>query len=169
MNIPRQRSNNRSAGMHVYIHNAIVAVLRLYVHQPAARAGCAAWLCAGASFIISSPDSPASDRAMRRNLLALLICALVMPAAAMAQLRQIPDFAMRGSMTHVRDTIVAVDGKQMRLSAGAQIRSPENLIIVPVSLPPGALVKCTLDGAGQIHGAWALTPTEAAARDQKPQ
>ena len=104
---------------------------------------------------------------MRTKLLALLICALAMSAAVMAQVRQIPDFAKRGSMTHVQDTIVDVDGNQIRLSAGAQIRSQENLIIVPMSLPRGALVKYTLDGAGQVHRVWVLTPAEAAAPDQE--
>ena len=106
---------------------------------------------------------------MRRKLLALLICALAVPAAAMAQVRQIPDFAKRGNMTHVQDTIVEIDGKQMRLSAGAQIRSQENLIIVPVSLPRDALVKYTVDGSGQIFRVWVLTSTETAAPDPKPQ
>ena len=104
---------------------------------------------------------------MRTYLLALLICATVVPAAATAQVRQVPDFAMRGSMTHVQDTIVEVDGKQMRLSAGAQIRSRDNLIIVPMSLSPGTLVKYTVDGTGQIHRVWVLTPAEAAATDPK--
>jgi hypothetical protein len=106
---------------------------------------------------------------MRRKLLALLICALVMPVAAMAQVRQIPDDARRGSIVHLQDTMVEVDGQPMRLSAGAQIRSRDNLIIVPMSLPPGALVKFTLDGMGQIHRVWVLTAEEAAAPDKKPQ
>jgi hypothetical protein len=106
---------------------------------------------------------------MRRILLALLICALVMPAAAIAQVRQIPDSAMRGSIVHIQGTIVEVDGQQMRLSTAAQIRSRDNLIIVPMSLPRGALVKYTLDGSGQIHRVWVLTPEEAAAPDRKPQ
>ena len=105
---------------------------------------------------------------MRRILLALLICTLVAPAAAMAQLRQIPDSARRGSIVHVQDAIVEVDGKQMRLSAGAQIRSRDNLFIVPMSLPRGAPVKYTLDGSGQIHRVWVLTDEEAAAPDKKP-
>ena len=105
---------------------------------------------------------------MRRKLLALLICALVMPAAAMAQVRQIPDSAKRGSIVHIQDTMVEIDGQPMRLSAGAQTRSRENLIIVPMSLPRGALVKYTLDGTGQIHRIWVLTPQEAAAPDKKP-
>jgi len=106
---------------------------------------------------------------MRRKLLALLICALVMPVAAMAQVRQIPDDARRGSIVHLQDTIVEIDGQPMRLSAGAQIRSRDNLIIVPMSLPPGALVKFTLDGMGQIHRVWVLTAEEAAAPDKKRQ
>ena len=105
---------------------------------------------------------------MRRKLLVLLICALVLPVAAMAQVRQIPDFAKRGNIVHLQDTIVEIDGQPMRLSAGAQIRSRDNLIIVPMSLPRGALVKYTLDGTGQIHRVWVLTPEEAAAPDKKP-
>ena len=104
---------------------------------------------------------------MRTKLSALLICALMLPAAAMAQVRQIPDIAKRGNIVHVQDGIVRIDGEQMRLSAGAQIRSRDNLTIVPMSLPPGALVKYTLDAAGQIHRVWVLTAEEAAARDKK--
>lgn len=106
---------------------------------------------------------------MRRKLLALLICTLVLPVAAMAQMRQIPDGAKRGNIVHLQETIVEVDGQPMRLSAGAQIRSRDNLFIVPMSLPPGALVKYTLDGSGQIHRVWVLTPEETAAPDKKPQ
>jgi hypothetical protein len=102
-------------------------------------------------------------------LLALLLCSLVVPAAAVAQVRQIPDFAKRGNIVHIQGTIVEIDGQLMRLSAGAQARSRDNLIIVPMSLPRGALVKYTLDGAGQIHRVWVLTPEEAAAPDKEPQ
>jgi hypothetical protein len=106
---------------------------------------------------------------MQRMLLALLLCCLVVPAAAVAQVRQIPDFAKRGNIVHIQGTIVEIDGQPMRLSAGAQARSRDNLIIVPMSLPRGALVKYTLDGAGQIHRVWVLTPEEAAAPDKEPQ
>lgn len=106
---------------------------------------------------------------MRTKLLALLICALVLPASAMAQLRHIPDSAKRGNIAHIQATIVEIDGERMFLSAGAQIRSRDNLIIVPTSLPPGAPAKYILDGAGQIHRVWLLTPEEAAAPDKKTQ
>jgi hypothetical protein len=104
---------------------------------------------------------------MRKQLLALLLCVLVLPTAALAQLRQIPDAAKRGNIVHIRESLVEIDGQPMRLSAGAQLRSRDNLLIVPVSLPPGAPVKYTLDGTGQIHRIWVLTPEEAAAPDKK--
>jgi len=104
---------------------------------------------------------------MLRKLLALLLCALLLPAAALGQLRQIPDNARRGSIVHIQDAVVEIDGARMRLSAGAQIRSRDNLYIVPMSLPRGAPVKYTLDSLGQIHRVWVLTPEEAAAPDKK--
>jgi hypothetical protein len=106
---------------------------------------------------------------MRRKLLALLICALVLPVASVAQLRQIPDNAKRGNIVYRQDTVVEIDGRPMRLSAGAQIRNRNNLIIVPMSLPPGAPVKYTLDGMGRIHRIWVLAQEEAAAPNNKPE
>jgi hypothetical protein len=106
---------------------------------------------------------------MRSKLLALLICILVMPTVAIAQMRQIPDSAKRGNIVHIQESIVEIDGERMQLSAGARIRSSDNLYIVPMSLPPGALVKYTLDASGQIHRVWVLTPQEAAAPDKGPQ
>jgi hypothetical protein len=106
---------------------------------------------------------------MLRNLLALLLCALLLPAAALAQSRQIPDNARRGNIVHVQGTVVEIDGERMRLSAGALIRSRDNLYIVPMSLPRGALVKYTRDSLGQIHRVWLLTPEEAAAPDKNTQ
>lgn len=104
---------------------------------------------------------------MRRKLLALLICVLMLPTAAIAQVRRIPDFAKRGNIVHIQGTIVEIDGTRMRLSAGAQIRSRDNLTMVPTSLPPGSSVKYVLDGTGQIHRVWLLTSAEAAAADKK--
>ena len=103
---------------------------------------------------------------MRTKLSALLICALMLPAAAMAQVRQIPDIAKRGNIVHIQDTIVEIDGQRMRLSAGAQIRSRDNLFIVPTSLPPGAPVKYTLDGNGKFRD---LSAEEKALTKEIPQ
>ena len=106
---------------------------------------------------------------MRSKLLALLICVLLLPSSVFAQVRRIPDAALRGNVVHIQGAIVEIDGQQLRLSAGAQIRSRDNLFIVPMSLPPGAMVKYTLDASGQIHRIWVLTADEAAAPDKKQQ
>ena len=107
-------------------------------------------------------------RVMFAKLVAVLICVLL-PASAMAQLRSIPDFAKRGHIVQIEGPVVEIDGKRMRLSPGAQIRNQNNMIIMPVSVPPGTLVKYTLDGLGQIQRVWMLTPEEAAAPDKAPE
>ncbi len=86
-----------------------------------------------------------------------------------AQLRSIPDDAKRGQIRPVREMIVEINGAQARLSPGAQIRSPENRIVLPGALPPeGLLVKYQVDAAGMVHRVWILTPEEAAKPDKKP-
>jgi hypothetical protein len=87
-------------------------------------------------------------------------------ALAFAQLRTIPDDAKRGIMRHVRETIVEIDGRQQRLSAGAQIRSASNLILVPSAVPPDSVVKYRLDQEGFVRQVWLLTPQEAAQADK---
>jgi hypothetical protein len=90
----------------------------------------------------------------------------VFAALAFAQLRTIPDDAKRGTMRHVQETIVEIDGQQQRLSAGAQIRSASNMILVPTAVPPGSLVKYRLDQEGLVRQVWLLTPEEAAQADK---
>jgi hypothetical protein len=90
----------------------------------------------------------------------------VFAALAFAQLRTIPDDAKRGVLRHVQETIVEIDGKQQQLSAGAQIRSASNMILVPTAVPPGSLVKYRLDQEGFVRQVWLLTPQEAAAADK---
>ena len=65
--------------------------------------------------------------------------------------------------------IVEIDGKQMLLSPGAQIRGPENRIILPMALPQNPqLVKYVVDPAGHVHRVWILTREEAAKPDKRP-
>jgi hypothetical protein len=101
---------------------------------------------------------------MRSLLAALLILCC---AGAAAQLRSIPQDAKRGTMRHLQDTIVEIDGKQARLSHGAQIRGQSNTIIVPTALPPDSVVKYQLDQDGYVHRVWILTLQEAAQADQR--
>ncbi|MEW5865027.1 MAG: hypothetical protein AB1773_15770 [Pseudomonadota bacterium] len=97
---------------------------------------------------------------------ALLVAALQLAAApAAAQLRSIPADAKRGTLSHVQEMTVLLDGKPARLAPGAQIRDGENRIVLPTQLPPGSPVKYQLDGEGNLRRVWILTPAEAAQPD----
>src|SRR5258706_12838430 len=82
---------------------------------------------------------------------------------AFAQLRTIPEDAKRGVMRHVQETVVEIDGKRRLLSAGAQIRSQSNRILVPTAVPPDSDVKYRLDQEGLVRQGWLLSAQEAAA------
>ena len=81
-------------------------------------------------------------------------------AGVEAQLRSIPAPAKRGEMRHLQDMFVAINGKRMRLAAGAQIRDESNRIVVPAAVPPGALVKYTVDAQGDVFRVWILSRQE---------
>jgi hypothetical protein len=98
-------------------------------------------------------------RALAGVLLALFC------AAAAAQLRTIPQDAVRGTMRHVQDMIVEIDGARAQLAPGAQIRSPSNRLVLPTAIPPGVTVRYKLDDAGQVNQVWMLTRREAAQPD----
>jgi len=87
-------------------------------------------------------------------------------AAPFAQMRSIPDEARRGWMTHVEEMTVEVNGRPVRLAPGAQIRDATNLIVLPSAVPPGSLVKFTVDAQGNLSKVWILSPAEAAQRDR---
>lgn len=97
----------------------------------------------------------------------LVAIAFAGSSLAMAQLRTIPLQAKAGEMRHVQETLIEIDGKPQRLSPGAQIRDPDNRLVLPVSLSDKATVKYTLDAAGRVHRVWLLTPREKAALPKK--
>jgi hypothetical protein len=88
-------------------------------------------------------------------------------AAAAAQLRTIPQDAVRGTMRHLYDTLIEIDGERAQLSQGAQIRGVSNTIVLPTMLPPDSVVKYQLNEARQVHRVWILTPQEAAQPDKR--
>ena len=85
---------------------------------------------------------------------------LVFANPALGQLRTIPEEARRGQMSHLQDMVVAIDGKPARLSPGAQIRDPDNRLVLPVSLPGDSDVKYVVDESGMVHRVWILTAQE---------
>jgi len=105
---------------------------------------------------------------MKRFAARLFFLLAIGLASAAAQIRTLPVDAERGFIRHIEGNVVSMNGKQMRLAPGASIRTPENLIIVPTSLPPqGALADYQLDRDGQIFRVWLLTREEAARQRKK--
>jgi hypothetical protein len=103
------------------------------------------------------------------RVLAGLAAGLVLAGAATAQpttLRTLPEDAPRGYLTHVRENLVRLDGRQLKLAPGAQIRGANNLIVQPAALPKDSLVKYQLTAAGELFRAWVLTPEETARKDK---
>ncbi len=95
--------------------------------------------------------------------------ALIVTGLATAQLRTIPEDAKRGQLRPGREMIVEIDGSAARLAPGAQIRSRDNRIVLPVALPPEPqLIKYQVDSAGMVKRVWILTDDEAAKPDKKP-
>ena len=87
---------------------------------------------------------------------------------ASAQLRSIPDDAKRAQLRYVREMIVEIDGDRVLLSPGSQIRSVDNRIVLPSSLPQDSLsVKYMTDAGGLVHRVWILSQEEAARPDKK--
>jgi len=100
---------------------------------------------------------------------ALVLAGVVSASLAVAQtvvIRTLPDNAKRGYLSHVQENVLSLDGQQVRLAPGGQIRGQNNLIVMPAALPPNALVKYQLDQNGNLANAWILTPEEAAAPDK---
>jgi hypothetical protein len=98
-----------------------------------------------------------------RFLVALLA---LLTGLAFAQLRTIPEEARRGQMSHLQDMVVEIDGKPVRLSPGAQIRDPDNRLVLPVSLPANSDVRYVADDSGAVHRVWILTSQEKAQAEQ---
>ena len=106
-----------------------------------------------------------SLRPILRSIAATVLA--VAAAAAFAQIRSLPSDAKRGEIRHIEGAVVEINGTQMTLSPGAQIRDGSNLIVLPTAVPPGSTVRYLLDANGQVFRVWLLTPQEAAQRDNR--
>jgi hypothetical protein len=116
---------------------------------------------------LSPPLIPVRPISLRSSVFAALL-ALAAIGDASAQLRSIPDDAKRAQLRYVREMIVEIDGDRVRLSPGSQIRSVDNRIVLPSSLPQESLlVKYVTDAGGLVHRVWILSQEEAARPDKK--
>ena len=95
-----------------------------------------------------------------RALFVLLLASLAVPAAA--QLRTIPKDAQLAEIRHVQANIITLNGHQVQLAPGAQIRDTSNRIVMPVAVPAGVLVRYRLNDNGQVRDVWILSREEAA-------
>jgi hypothetical protein len=95
------------------------------------------------------------------RLRALLVCLCLFAAGAHAQLRNIPEQAKDGAISHLQDMIVAIDGVAARLAPGVQIRDQGNRLVLPTAIPAGAQIKYLVDEQGLVRQVWILTPEEA--------
>jgi hypothetical protein len=96
---------------------------------------------------------------MMRPLAAALV--LCLSCSALAQVRTLPADAKRAAMWHLQDRLVQLDGAQVMLSPGAQIRDADNRLMLPAAIPPGSIIKYLPDALGHVHRVWILTPDEA--------
>ena len=97
----------------------------------------------------------------------ILAAGLAASVVALAQVRSIPAEAKRGVYVHLQETMIRMSGRNMMLATGAQIRDTSNRIIQPAAVPPGVLVKYTLNTEGFVHRVWILTQQEVAQPDKR--
>lgn len=90
-------------------------------------------------------------------LCAVLLC---LPLLAAAQLRTIPPDAIKAKMKPPVDGMVEVGKYTFRLAPGAQIRSTDNRILLPVMIDSEQVVRYTLDNNGDLYRVWVLSPEE---------
>lgn len=103
---------------------------------------------------------------LRCALVATLATALAWPHAATAQVVQPRSFSaqtLRGTLQVTQPPEVLLNGQPARLSPGSRIRGTNNLLIMSGAIVgEQLLVHYTLDGLGNVHLVWVLTPAEAA-------
>lgn len=87
-------------------------------------------------------------------------------AAQTVSVRTLPEDAKRANLSHVRENVMSLDGRETKLAPGGQIRGRDNLLVLPAGVPRGSLVKYQLDKSGELYRAWILTAAEAARPDK---
>ena len=102
---------------------------------------------------------------MRTLALILLACCATLAAA---QLRTIPKEAVVGQLRHLEAMVVEIDGKPRSLAPGAQIRDPDNRLVLPVSLVERTQVRYLVDSTGMVHRVWILSAAEQAGLPPAP-
>ncbi len=97
------------------------------------------------------------------GLMSLLVSVVTLaPASAQDLVRQFPAAAKRGTLEVTQPPNIVINGVPERLSPGARIKNPNNMIVLSGSLMGQALlVNYLRDPQGQVHEVWLLSPAEA--------
>ncbi|PTQ78530.1 hypothetical protein C8R26_10298 [Nitrosomonas oligotropha] len=83
-----------------------------------------------------------------------------MQPALAQQTRKFPPNSQLGSLTAVAFPHFTINGQQMTMGAGGQIRGIDNMIILPSTANYIGLIRYQLDTMGNLHRVWILTPDE---------
>lgn len=92
-------------------------------------------------------------------LLTMTLCLLAQPVFSQ-QTRKFPTGSRLGHLTAVSFPLFTIDGQQIQMGAGGQIRGVDNLIILPNAANYTGLIRYQLDVTGNLHRVWILTPDE---------
>ena len=81
-----------------------------------------------------------------------------------AATRTLPPEAKLGVMfPPLGDGFVVINGTSLRLAPTAQFRSPQNLIVMPMSIQGKKDVVYLADASGAVYRVWMLSPAELSA------
>ena len=101
-------------------------------------------------------------------LLVVLFTLLSQPVFSQ-QVRNFPAESKLGNLTAVSFPIFTINGQQVQMGAGGQIRGIDNLIILPSVANYIGIIRYQLDVTGNLHRVWILTPNEVKAAEGEGQ
>jgi hypothetical protein len=98
---------------------------------------------------------------IRRQLIALWVCALMSVSAHAQVQRQFPQSALRGELSFGQPPEVTLNGEAWRLSPGARIRGQNNMLVLSL-VGSRWTVHYTTEAPGLVKDIWILRPEELA-------
>jgi hypothetical protein len=107
-----------------------------------------------------------APKGLLSGFFALLIVASTLPPRpvfAQGLVRQFPVAARRATLEVTAPPLVLINGQAERLSPGARIKNPDNLLVMSGALVgQRVLVNYLRNAQGELHEVWILSSTEAA-------